>query len=224
MTKILIVDDDASIACFVADFLEMEGYRTQRAADGVEALHALAEAPLDLAIVDVMMPRMDGYTLTSKIRQQYDIPILLLTAKSRIQDKEKGYMSGTDDYLSKPFEPQELIFRVRALLRRYNKEYERVIRVGDLEINRNSYEIHAEAQTLLIPLKEFELLCFLATHVKQVFSREHLIEKIWGADYEGDERTVDVHIKRLRQRLANITNNVLIKTVRGVGYALEISK
>src|SRR5690625_128494 len=221
MISILIVDDDIKVCNLVGDYLEKEGYNVQKAVNGDRALKVLEETPCDLAIVDVMMPGMDGFTLTSIIRKQYDIPILLLTAKSRIEDKEKGFLSGTDDYLSKPFEPKELFFRIQALLRRYNKQIEQHIQVGNLKINKVSYEVEINETTLMLPLKEFELLCFLAEHEKQVFSRQHLIEKIWGMDFEGDDRTVDVHIMRLRQRLESMESNVIIKTVRGIGYSLE---
>ncbi|MFA1818860.1 response regulator transcription factor [Virgibacillus oceani] len=224
MVSILIVDDDIKVCNLVGDFLDKEGYRVQKTVNGKEALQVLEENACDLAIVDVMMPGMDGFALTSIIREQYDIPILLLTAKSRIEDKEKGFLSGTDDYLSKPFEPKELFFRVQALLRRYNKPFEQRIQVGNLKINKVSYEVEINEKTLMLPLKEFELLCLLAEHEKQVFSREHLIEKIWGMDFEGDERTVDVHIMRLRQRLESTGSKVMINTIRGIGYALEAEK
>ena len=199
-----------------------EGFKTIAAENGLVALDFLQKELCDLAIVDIMMPVMNGYLLTTEIRKEYDIPIILLTAKSQIEDKEKGFESGTDDYLIKPFEPKELIFRVNALLRRYGKSGEANIKVGTLYINKKSYEVKINNKTFMLPLKEFELLTFLATHPNQVFSRGHLIEKIWGHDFEGDERTVDVHIKRLRERFANIAEEFTIKTIRGVGYSLEV--
>lgn len=175
----------------------------------------------DMAIVDIMMPVINGYELTKDIREYYDIPIILLTAKSQIEDKEKGFLSGTDDYLVKPFEPRELLYRIKALFRRYEKNANDVITLGSTVINKNNYEMKIGAQSFLLPLKEFELLFFLASHPDQAFSREQLVEKIWGFDYEGDERTVDVHIKRLRGRFSKLTKDFHIKTIRGVGYALE---
>lgn len=222
MKKILIVDDDVYIRNLVTSLLMKEGFKTIAAENGRAALELLNKEDCDLAIVDIMMPVMNGYLLTSEIRKEYDIPIILLTAKSQIEDKEKGFESGTDDYLIKPFEPKELIFRVNALLRRYGKSGEANIKVGTLYINKKSYEVKINNKTFMLPLKEFELLSFLATHPNQVFSRGHLIEKIWGHNFEGDERTVDVHIKRLRERFANIAEDFTIKTIRGVGYSLEV--
>lgn len=222
MKTILIVDDDEHIRNLVKGLLMKEGYLVINAENGAEALETLKRDVCDLAIVDIMMPVMDGYLLTTEIRKAYDIPIILLTAKSQIEDKEKGYESGTDDYLIKPFEPKELIFRVNALLRRYGKTNEANINLGSLYINKKSYEVKIKNKTFMLPLKEFELLTFLATHPNQVFSRGHLIEKIWGLDFEGDERTVDVHIKRLRERFANVAEDFAIKTIRGVGYSLEV--
>lgn len=222
MQSILIVDDDTHILQLVRIQLEKEGFLVSEAKDGTEALAILKKAHCDLAVVDVMMPFMDGFQLTKEIRKQYDIPIIILTAKGQIEDKEEGFLAGTDDYLVKPFEPRELIFRVQALLRRYQQENNTdTIQFGDTEINLNNYEVKLGDKTLLLPLKEFELLALLATYPQHVFSRTQLIEKIWGIDYEGDERTVDVHIKRLRQRFSSLTSSFSIKTVRGVGYCLE---
>ncbi|GEN88834.1 response regulator transcription factor [Oceanobacillus sojae] len=222
MQSILIVDDDTHILQLVRIQLEKEGFLVSEAKDGTEALAILKKAHCDLAVVDVMMPFMDGFQLTKEIRKQYDIPIIILTAKGQIEDKEEGFLAGTDDYLVKPFEPRELIFRVQALLRRYQQENStHTIQFGDTEINLNNYEVKLGDKTLLLPLKEFELLALLATYPQHVFSRTQLIEKIWGIDYEGDERTVDVHIKRLRQRFSTLNSSFSIKTVRGVGYCLE---
>jgi two-component system, OmpR family, response regulator len=222
MKTILIADDDEHIRYLIKGLLMREGFNVMTAENGAESLEVLQKELCDLAIVDIMMPIMDGYLLTKEIRKSYDIPIILLTAKSQIEDKEKGFESGTDDYLVKPFEPKELIFRVNALLRRYGKASEANIRLGSLFINKKGYEININNKTYMLPLKEFELLSFLATHPNQVFSRNHLIEKIWGLDFEGDERTVDVHIKRLRERFLSIAEDFSIKTIRGIGYSLEV--
>ncbi|GIO24639.1 response regulator transcription factor [Oceanobacillus sp. J11TS1] len=222
MQRILIVDDDTHILQFVRIQLEKEGFLVSEAKDGTEALSILKKTNCDLAVVDVMMPFMDGFALTKEIRKKYDIPIILLTAKGQIEDKEEGFLAGTDDYLVKPFEPRELSFRIHALLRRYSQEdADRTLHFGDTIIDLNSYEVTIGDKTLLLPLKEFELLTLLATYPQHVFTRSQLIEKVWGVDYEGDERTVDVHIKRLRQRFASLTSAFSIKTVRGVGYCLE---
>ncbi|CEI80570.1 DNA-binding response regulator [Oceanobacillus oncorhynchi subsp. incaldanensis] len=222
MQRILIVDDDTRILQLVRIQLEKEGFLVAEAKDGANALSLLNKTSCDLAVVDVMMPFMDGFQLTKEIRKQYDIPIILLTAKGQIEDKEEGFLAGTDDYLVKPFEPRELSFRIHALLRRYHQENDtHIIRLGDTEINLDSYEVKIGDKTLLLPLKEFELLALLATYPQNVFTRSQLIEKVWGIDYEGDDRTVDVHVKRLRERFSSLTSAFSIKTVRGVGYYLE---
>ncbi|WP_150285583.1 response regulator transcription factor [Rummeliibacillus sp. TYF-LIM-RU47] len=222
MVNILIVDDDINILQVVDIHLTESGYNVLQAKDGNEALRILNEQACDLAVVDVMMPFIDGYVLTREIRKKYNLPIILLTAKNQIEDKEEGFRSGTDDYLVKPFEMKELRFRIEALLRRYNKQTEdSTIRLGNITINKNNYEVQNGDRTIILPLKEFELLHFLTSNPMRVFSREHLIEQVWGLDYEGDERTVDVHIKRLRERFSKSTEDFQIKTVRGVGYMLE---
>ncbi|MGA4718623.1 response regulator transcription factor [Fictibacillus nanhaiensis] len=225
MTNILIVDDDRNILKLIDTFLSGIGYKIYQAQDGLEALKILRHTSCELAVVDVMMPYMDGYNLTKEIRENYDIPIILLTSKNQIEDKEQGYLSGTDDYLVKPFEPKELLFRIKALLRRYDKQSDSAaVTLGRTIINKKSYEVLIGDVTILLPLKEFELLYFLVSNPMQVFSRIQLIEHIWGLDYEGDERTVDVHIKRLRERFSKLTDDFQIKTVRGVGYLLEAKK
>ncbi|RFB15364.1 DNA-binding response regulator [Bacillus sp. HNG] len=223
MATILLVDDDPNILQLVRIHLAEQGYRVLEAKDGMAGLDILKKEPCDLAVVDVMMPYMDGYALTKEIREQYDIPIILLTAKSQIEDKEQGFQAGTDDYLVKPFEPKELSFRIKALLRRYDSQSdEEILRFGETTINKKSYEVQIGSRTFLLPLKEFELLSYLASNPRQVFSRDYLIEQIWGLDFQGDERTVDVHIKRLRERFSKVTDDFQIKTVRGVGYMVEV--
>jgi len=225
MTTILLVDDDQHILELVTIHLHAAGYNVVQAKDGSEALEILKKETCDLAVVDVMMPFIDGFALTREIRAHYDLPVILLTAKNQIEDKEEGFQAGTDDYLVKPFEPKELLFRIQALLRRYEVSTDdSLIRLGSTSINKKTYEVQLADRTLLLPLKEFELLHFLASHPMQVFSRDQLIENIWGIDYEGDERTVDVHIKRLRERFSGLTNDFHIKTVRGVGYLLEAQR
>lgn len=222
MLKILVVDDDPHILELVHIQLVQAGYAVQKAQNGEEALGMIEEEEPDLAIVDVMMPGMDGYTLTRKIRSNYEIPVLLLTAKGELEDKEKGFLAGSDDYVVKPFEPKELQFRVNAILRRYDKALDAFIQAGPLRINRRSYEVSIGNKTLLLPLKEFELLSLLASRPNQVFQRELLLERVWGYDYEGDEQTLNVHIKRIREKLQKLTVDVKIVTVRGVGYKIEV--
>lgn len=222
MDKILVVDDDKNILNFVRIHLEDAGYHVVEAADGRDALKKLHGGSCDLAVVDVMMPFMDGLELTRALRESYDLPVIILTAKSQIDDKAEGFHAGTDDYLIKPFEPQELIFRIEALLRRYKGEQNnKPIRIGDVFIYIENYSVKIGEKTFKLPLKEFELLHLMAASPGQIFSREQLIEHVWGADYEGDTRTVDVHIKRLRSRFQNLTTAFSIQTVRGIGYYLE---
>ncbi|KON88237.1 heme transporter CcmC [Sporosarcina globispora] len=225
MTNILIADDDIHVLNLIDIHLTEQGYKVFKAYNGIEALEILNKELCSLAVVDVMMPFMDGYTLTKEIRNLFNIPVILLTAKNQIEDKERGFHAGTDDYLVKPFEPKELSFRIKALLRRYdNNPDEYIVRIGNTIINKKSYEVKVGKRTILLPLKEFELLYFLMSKPMQVFSRDHLIDQIWGLDYEGDERTVDVHIKRLRERFSKLTDHFQIKTVRGVGYSLEVNR
>lgn len=223
MATVLIVDDERDIVDLVSIHLTREGFATLKAYDGIEALKLIDDHWPDIAIVDVMMPKMDGFTLTKKLRD-YDIPVLLLTAKSSIEDKEAGFLAGTDDYVVKPFEPKELIFRVRAILRRYDKDTSPVIHVGPLQIDRTRYDVTIEQVTYMLPLKEFELLSTLATKPMQVFTRDYLIERVWGLDYSGDGQTLNVHIKRLREKLRKATDKVKITTIRGVGYKLEVEE
>lgn len=225
MTTILLVDDDIRILDLVETYLLKEHYNVVKSTDGIDALKTLHHTHCDLAVIDVMMPFMNGFELTKEIRNKYDIPIILLTAKDQISDKEFGYGAGTDDYLVKPFEPLELLFRIRALLRRYDtKENDSTFTIGQLQINRQTYEITLHDRSLFLPPKEFELLVYLAQHQKQILSREQLIEHVWGIDFSGDERTVDVHIKRIREHFKDEANGVHIRTIRGVGYMLEERK
>jgi two-component system, OmpR family, response regulator len=226
VTHILIVDDDKNILELLHYHLSEAGYQVSQAKDGMEALDILRLKRFDLAVVDVMMPYIDGFSLTKEIREKYDIPVILLTSKNQIEDKEQGYLSGTDDYLVKPFEARELIFRIKALLRRYDKHQddECIISLGHTTVNKKSYEVKINDRTILLPLKEFELLYFFMSNPMQTFTRDQLIHHIWGIDYEGDERTVDVHVKRLRERFSKLTDDFQIKTVRGVGYLLEGKK
>lgn len=222
MNTILVVDDDEKILDLVSIHLSRANYKVIKAKNGVDALEKTTEILPDLAVVDVMMPEMDGFTLTKKLRAM-DIPVLLLTAKGELEDKEQGFSAGSDDYVVKPFEPQELLFRVRAILRRYDKSVDTVINVGPLTIHQQNYEVSINGKTLFLPLKEFELLSVLASRPQHVFARDFLIERVWGLDYEGDDQTLNVHIKRIREKLRKLTSDVQITTVRGVGYKFEVT-
>ncbi|WP_217557121.1 response regulator transcription factor [Paenibacillus sp. GbtcB18] len=221
-THLLIADDDAHIRELLQFIFKKENYLVSEAANGEEAAALLEREQIHLAVIDVMMPGKNGLELCEEIRSYYDIPVILLTAKGELEDKEKGYLSGTDDYLVKPFEPKELLFRVKALLRRYQLVSSDVITLNRTVIDRKSYEIHMNGETYVIPLKEFELLAQLASQPGRIFTREQLLKLVWGADYEGGSRTIDVHIKRLRERFHDKTSDFVLTTVRGLGYKLEV--
>lgn len=222
MITVLIVDDDPHIRELLRFYLQKEGYKTIEAVDGADALQRLEKEPIQLAIVDIMMPNIDGYQLCKEIREFYDIPVLMLTAKGEITDKEKAYLAGTDDYIVKPFEPKEVLFRIKALLRRFQMINEEKIQIGNTVINRKNYEVQSDGRTIILPLKEFELLTQLASYPDRIFSREQLINLVWGNDFIGNDRTIDVHIKRLRERFSASGFQFSIQTVRGLGYKLVI--
>jgi two-component system, OmpR family, response regulator len=222
MANILVVDDDPHIRELVSVFLREEGFTVLEAADGREALALLETTRADLVILDIMMPNMDGWQLCRELRELYDIPLLMLTAKGETSQKIKGFQLGTDDYLVKPFEPLELVARVKALLKRYRIAVSQRVQIGELLLDRKTYEAQVGDKQVTLPLKEFELLFKLASYPGKTFSREQLIEQIWGYDYEGDERTVDVHIKRLRERFPEERHSFKISTIRGLGYRLEV--
>ncbi|HLQ96722.1 MAG TPA: response regulator transcription factor [Pseudogracilibacillus sp.] len=223
MLTILAVDDDPKLLDLVTIHLTKAGYDVIKAGNGEEALDETVDDLPDLAVVDVMMPKMDGFTLTKHLREM-DVPVLLLTAKGEIEDKETGFLAGSDDYLVKPFEPKELLFRIQAILRRYDKTVHTIMEIGSMTINRQTYEVQIGKKTLFLPLKEFELLSVLASRANQVFTRDMLIERVWGLDYEGDDQTLNVHIKRLREKFRMHDTGAEIKTVRGVGYKLEVEE
>ena len=224
MTKILIVDDDAHIRELINLLLRKEGFDLYEASDGLQALKVMEKVKIDLAVIDIMMPNMDGWQLCKELREFSDIPILMLTAKGETTQKVKGFGLGADDYLVKPFEPIELVLRIKALLKRYKITISQTLNIGELKMNRNTHEMSFKEQEYTIPLKEFELLFKLASYPGKTFSRENLIEDIWGYDYEGDERTVDVHIKRVRERFPESDFPFRIKTIWGLGYRLEITR
>jgi two-component system, OmpR family, response regulator len=221
MSKALVVDDDPHIRELVRVFLEKEGIDVYEAADGCEALTRLESVKADIVILDVMMPNMDGWELCRRLRQAGDFPLLMITAKGETSQKIKGFQLGTDDYLVKPFEPLELVARVKALLKRYRIASSQTVQVGDLLMNRKTHEASVAGQSVILPLKEFELLFALASYSGKTLSRSQLIEDIWGYDFEGNERTLDVHINRLRERFPEVRHTFQIRTIRGLGYRLE---
>ncbi|NEW08684.1 response regulator transcription factor [Paenibacillus sp. SYP-B3998] len=223
MVKIMVVDDDEAIRELIRVYLVREGLEVLQASNGQEALKLLETTSADLVVLDIMMPLMDGWDLCRELRANYnDIPLLMVTAKSESAHKVRGFQLGTDDYVVKPFDPVELVMRVKALLKRYRIASSQTIHIGDVVIDRTTLEVRMKGQRYDLPLKEFELLYKLASYPAQIFTRAQLIEQIWGIDYEGDERTVDVHIKRLRERFDSVTNQFHIATIRGLGYRLEV--
>jgi len=221
MSKILIVDDDPHIRELASVFLRNAGFEVIEADDGLDALAKLNSVKVDLFIIDIMMPRLDGWELCRELREAYDLPILMLTARGETSQKLKGFQLGTDDYLVKPFEPLELVARVNALLKRYKITVSQTVQVGELRMDRKTFEVTVNSQGLTLPLKEFELLFKLASYPGRTFSREQLIEDIWGYDFIGTDRTLDVHINRLRERFPIGEYSFKITTIRGLGYRLE---
>ncbi|WP_409340543.1 response regulator transcription factor [Paenibacillus sp. MBLB4367] len=224
MVKILIVDDDPHIRALMRLYLKNEGFDLSEADNGNDAHAIVKSSGIDLVILDIMMPHMDGWDLCKEIRKSDpDIPLLMVTAKGESSQKIKGFQLGTDDYMTKPFDPVELVMRVKALLKRYRIVSSQVIPLGEIVLNRKTYKVMRGDEELVLPLKEFELLFMLAGHPGQIFTREQLITQIWGMDYEGDDRTVDVHIKRLRERFAGDVRHFRIETARSVGYRLAVN-
>ncbi|MDY8048309.1 response regulator transcription factor [Paenibacillus polymyxa] len=222
MTRVLVVDDDPHIRELVGHFLRMEGLEVVEAVDGLDAMRIFDQIKVDLLVLDIMMPGMDGWELCRKLREQTDLPLLMLTAKGETSQIVKGFALGTDDYLVKPFDPMVLVARVKALLKRYCIMASKSVTVGDLVLRSDTFECRAGEKEITLPLKEFELLFKLASYPGKTFTRDQLIEQIWGYDYEGDERTVDVHIKRLRERFPEVSHSFRISTIRGLGYRLEV--
>ncbi|MEC0168378.1 response regulator transcription factor [Paenibacillus graminis] len=223
MNTILIVDDDICIRELVSTVLQNEGFITFEASNGRDALRKMTDASPDLCVIDLMMPGMDGFDLCRKLRQYYeDIPILMLTALDDISHKSKGYELGTDDYLTKPFKSAELVMRIKALLRRYKISYPETLHIGRLAIDHSSHTIFVDGErTDDIAPKEYEVLYKLACSQGKIVSRNEFIKDIWGYDFEGNERTLDVHINRLRERYPTGQCGFKITAIRGIGYRLE---
>ncbi|MGL4363489.1 MAG: response regulator [Cellulosilyticaceae bacterium] len=223
--KILIVDDDTNIAELISLYLQKEGYDTQEVYSGKQAVEVFEQYNPELVLLDVMLPEMDGYDVCKEIRKTHKTPIIMLTAKCEVFDKVLGLELGADDYIAKPFDPKELIARVKAVLRRSTEKEDvennknRIV-LEDLIVDKDNYAVTYRGNIVELPPKELEVLYFLASHPKQVFTREQLLDKIWGYDFVGDTRTVDVHIKRLRDKFEG-DHPWNIKTVWGVGYKFD---
>ncbi len=227
--KILIVDDDENIAELISLYLVKECFDTVKVTSGEDAFEMFSSEPFDLVILDIMLPGMDGYQVCSKLRSVSTVPIILLSAKGETFDKVLGLDMGADDYIMKPFEAKEMVARVKALLRRFERcektpektSDDFTVRCRDLEINISNYTVVFNGKKVEMTPKEIELLHFLASHPARVFTREQLLEELWGYDYIGDTRTVDVHIKRIREKIVG-AKDWEIATVWGVGYKFEV--
>ena len=225
-TKILIVDDDSNICDLLKLYFENEGYEVKTANDGVEGVNFFKIYQPDLVLLDIMLPRKDGWQVCREIREMSSKPIIMITAKGEVIDKVLGLEMGADDFVVKPFEMKELSARVRAVLRRYqahtNQNDDEVIKFENIEISLQKYELKLRGKAVDVPPKELELLYFLASNYNRVFTRDQLLDKVWGFDYLGDSRTVDVHVKRLREKLEGASDKWILKTVWGVVYNFEI--
>lgn len=222
--KILIADDDENIAELIRLYVTKEGFTAITANNGQKALELFRTEEPSIIILDIMMPGTDGWQVCREIRKTSNVPIIMLTAKGETFDKVLGLELGADDYMVKPFETKELVARIKAVLRRTDAKEQKTdkeIVFPKLEINLSNYELKIDGKITEIPPKELELLYFLASNPNRVFTREQLLEEVWGFDYFGDSRTVDVHIKRLREKLENVEANWQLKTVWGVGYKFE---
>ena len=224
--RILVVDDDRNICELIRLYLEKEGFTVALAYDGQAALTQFKESTPSVVLLDVMLPKMDGFQVCREIRRISNIPIIMLTAKGETFDQVLGLDLGADDYMVKPFDNKELVARIKAVLRRYDPkgDAEKEVVYPNLAVNLSNYELKINGNQIDIPPKELELLYFLATNPNKVFTREQLLETVWGFDYFGDSRTVDVHVKRLREKLelAGEGQNWQLKTVWGVGYKFEV--
>lgn len=221
---IFLVDDDPNIAALIRLYMEQEGYEVRHFLRGDEALLALRQEEADLVLLDIMLPGVDGWDVCREIRKASKIPIIMLSAKEETFDKVKSLELGADDYITKPFDPKEMLARVKAVLRRSASASgtDEALRFPGLTISISSYEVTFDGQPVAMPPKELELLHFLALHQNQVFTREQLLEKVWGFDFFGDSRTVDVHVKRLREKLPDSERfGWSIRTVWSVGYKFE---
>jgi len=222
--NILVVEDDHNISDLIRMYLEKEGFEVRLALDGGKAVEEFEKKTLDLVLLDIMLPVMDGWAVCAKIRETSKTPIIMLTAKSEVTDRITGLEMGADDYLVKPFEMKELMARINAVLRRSEipDDTKKRLVFDKLVINLDSYELLVDGKKIDTPPKELELLYHLASTPNRVYTRNQLLDEVWGFDYFGDSRTVDVHIKRLREKVENVSDQWALKTVWGVGYKFEV--
>lgn len=223
--KILIADDDRNICELLRMYLEKDGFSVVIAGNGEEALQKFDEEEPDLLLLDVMMPRLDGWQVCRELRKKSECPIIMITAKGETFDKVLGLELGADDYVVKPFEPKEIIARIKAVLRRTGKTSaendKKEVNFDKLTVNMTKYELKVDGKVIDTPPKELELLFHLASNPNRVYTRDQLLDEVWGFEYYGDSRTVDVHVKRLREKLEGVSEKWTLKTVWGVGYKFE---
>ena len=218
MFNILVVEDDKNLRKLITTYLQRNKYNTYEATNGEEALNVLDQSYIDLIISDIMMPKMDGYELIKSLREaKYDVPILIITAKSEIEDKKEGFLLGADDYMVKPIDIEEMLLRVQVLLRRSKSASEKKIQIGDLLLNYNQLSVIKKDKTYNLAQKEFYLLYKLLSTPNTIFTRQELIEEVWGLESDSDYRTVDVHIKRIREKMKDVDEFEIV-TIRGIGY------
>ena len=223
--KALIIEDDGNIAELLRLYLEKDGFEVQRASDGGEGLELFRTYGPDLILLDIMLPVMDGWSVLREIRKESRTPVIMLTAKSETPDKVNGLELGADDYITKPFEPKELMARIHAVMRRSDEPEQKKsnrLEFDKLVVDLDSYELIVDGKRVDTPPKELELLFHLASSPNRVFTRNQLLDEVWGFDYFGDSRTVDVHVKRLREKLEGVSSQWSVKTVWGVGYKFEV--
>lgn len=224
MFKILVVEDNKNLRKLMTTYLKNNSYEVLEAEDGEMALDVIDTQHIDLIITDIMMPRLDGYELTKELREaNYTMPILAVTAKESIDDKREGFLSGVDDYMVKPVDMDEMVLRVGVLLRRANIVNQRQLTIKNVRLSYDEYTLTKGKEILQLPLKEFQLLYKLLSFPNKIFTRQDLMDEIWGLESESDIRTVDVHIKRLREKLGNIDEFEII-TIRGIGYKAIIKE
>jgi len=223
--KILVVEDDRNISDLIRMYLEKEGFEVRAAFDGASAVEMFRAMEPDMVLLDIMLPVMDGWAVCGKIRETSRTPIIMITAKSEVFDRIQGLEMGADDYIVKPFEMKELIARINAVLRRTEipDDTQKRLTFDKLVIDLDSYELTVDGKKIDTPPKELELLYHLASAPNRVYTRNQLLDEVWGFDYFGDSRTVDVHIKRLREKVENISDQWTLKTVWGVGYKFEVA-
>ncbi|WP_286081214.1 response regulator transcription factor [Parablautia intestinalis] len=219
MAKILIVEDEKNMQDIIADYMKKGGHTCFTADDGVDALIALKNNPVDLMILDIMIPHIDGFSVCKMAREMSNVPVIMLTAKGDESDKLKGYEYGADDYTTKPFSPKVLLAKVNALLRRASARQTEALNIGKISVIPSSHKVFVDGQEISLTYKEYELLYFFMKNPEQVFSREQLLGRIWGYDFEGNTRTVDTHIKTLRQKLGSEGKNIV--TLIRSGYKME---